>query len=74
MYQETEKPLTQIKLAVCEDGQDRQTKHVQEVQGNFVVDLSSFSFILEEMAVCRDCEVGNWSYLTVVLRHLVHLY
>ena len=34
MYQETEKPPTQIKLAVCEDGedgQDRQTKHVQEV-------------------------------------------
>ena len=44
---------------MCEDGQDRQTKHVQEVQGNFVVDLSSFSFILEEMAVCRDCEVGK---------------
>ena len=23
------------------------------------MDLSSFSFILEEMAVCRDCEVGK---------------
>ena len=40
-----------------DDGDDVTTRDVFAVQGNYVIDLNSFSSILREVAMCRACEV-----------------
>ena len=46
---------------MCEDGDDDDAtpRDVYAVQGNYVIDLNSFSSILREVAMCRTCEVGS---------------
>ena len=42
-----------------DDNDDVTPRNVYAVQGNYVIDLNSFSSILREVAVCRACKVGN---------------
>ena len=44
-----------------DDGYDDDvtTRDVYAVQGNYVIDLNSFSSILREVAMCRACEAGS---------------
>ena len=60
VYREEEKRKS-ICLEVCEDGDDDDVtpRDVYAVQGNYVIDLNSFSSILREVAMCRACEVGS---------------
>ena len=60
VYREGEKQES-ICLEVCEDSDDYDVtpKDVYAVQGNYVIDLNSFSSILREVAMCRACEVGS---------------
>ena len=46
---------------MCGDGDDDDAtpRDVYAVQGNCVIDLNSFSSILQEVALCRACEVGS---------------
>ena len=46
---------------MCEDGDDDDAtpRDVYAVQGNYVIDLNSFSSILREVAMCRACAVGS---------------
>ena len=46
---------------MSEDGDDDDVtpRDVYAVQGNYVIDLNSFSSILREVAMCRACEVGS---------------
>ena len=60
IYQEEEKRKS-ICLEVCDDDDDDDvtTSDVYAVQGNYVIDLNSFSSILREVSMCRACEVGS---------------
>ena len=60
VYQEEEKRKS-ICLEVCDDDDDDDiaTRDVYAIQGNYVIDLNSFSSILREVAMCRVCEVGR---------------
>ena len=60
VYREEEK-CQSICLEVCDDNDDDDstTSDVYAVQGNYVIDLNSFSSILREIAMCRACEVGR---------------
>ena len=57
VYREEEKRKS-ICLEMCDDD-DVTPKDVYAVQGNYVIDLNSFSSILREVAMCRACEVGS---------------
>ena len=52
-------------LEVCDDNDDDGVdddvtyRDHYAVPGNYIIDLSSFSSILKEMAVCRSCEEGS---------------
>ena len=50
-----------ICLEVCDDDDDDDAtpRDVFAVQANYVVDLKSFSFILQVVVMCRSCEVGS---------------
>ena len=60
VYREEEKRKS-ICLEVCDDDDDDDitTTDVYAVQGNYVIDLNSFSSIIREVAMCRACEVGS---------------
>ena len=59
VYREEEKRKS-ICLEVCDDDNDDiSPRDVYAVQGNYVIDLNSFSSILREVAMCFTCEVGS---------------
>ena len=56
-----------------DDGYDDDvtTRDIYAVQGNYVIDLNSFSSISREVAMCRACEVGSLELFNSGTRELV---
>ena len=54
-----------------DDGDDVTPRDVYAVQGNYVIDLNSFSSILREVAMSRACEVGSLELFDSGKRNLV---
>ena len=71
VYREEEKRKS-ICLEVCDDDDDDiYPRDVYAVQGNYVIDLNSFSSILREVAMCMACDVGSLELFESGKRNLV---
>ena len=72
VYQEEEKRRS-ISLEMRDDGcdDDVTTRDIYAVQGNYVIDLNSFSSISREVAMCRACEVVSLELFNSGTRELV---
>ena len=69
VYRKEEKRKS-ICLEVYDDDDDDDVtpRDVFAVQGNYVINLNSFSSILRELAMCRACEVGSLELFDSVKR------